>query len=124
MLPDDAPKTTAPAAKPVKVKAAKVSYTKLLSANRLRDGAVVYAAQSGDWTTEVTEARVAANADEEASLTAFGVAAVRSNTVVDPNLVDNERPDAAHPRFLRERIRATGPTVRPDLCRAGKLAAE
>jgi hypothetical protein len=85
-----------------------------VTANRLRDGAVVYRIQAGGWTTDFTAlAQLATAAEAEAIATAAGA-------VNGPDAVVGAYPitvevDGATPRptSLRERIRAEGPTVRP-----------
>lgn len=91
---------------------------RLLTANRLTDGAVVYLHADGGWTERVDDARVAAGPAEADALVETGGQERNARQIVDPYLVDltdaNER---ARPHRLRERIRAVGPTVRPDLAR-------
>ncbi len=89
---------------------------KIATGNRLRDGAVIYLNRSGSWSTEVSEARVAANAEEEAEIKATLDAAVKNNFLIDAAIIEVRAADKA-PARLREQIRAIGPTVRPDLAR-------
>lgn len=94
---------------------------KVLTANRLSDGAVVYLG-SGGWSEWIDAASVAADESAAADLEDRGAQAMAQRQVVDPYLIDvtseGGRLVAAR---LRERIRAAGPTVRPDL---GKQAMQ
>jgi hypothetical protein len=85
---------------------------KVLTANRLRDGATVYYTGS-IWSLHVADAQVAATPEEAETLRQAGAEAYAANLVVDVNLVDVQ-PDHV-PAHIRELIRATGPTVRRDL---------
>ena len=68
---------------------------KILTANRLDNGLVVYLGETG-WTADICLARRAA----------------LRNEIADPYLIDI---DDDTPVRWRESIRANGPTVRPDL---------
>jgi hypothetical protein len=87
---------------------------KVLTANRLRDGATVYYT-GADWSLHVADAKVAATPDEAAALAEVGKAAYAANQVVDVNVVDVQPTPEHTPAHIRELIRATGPTVRRDL---------
>jgi len=87
------------------------------TANRLRDGAVVFLGGDGDWSADLQAARVAASPDEAQSLTRAADEAVRRAHVVAPYLIAVA--DAGgrwKPVSHRERIRADGPSL--DLPRA------
>jgi hypothetical protein len=87
----------------------------MLTANRLRDGDVVYW-RAGGWVEAFGQGDVfAADADAEAALVA-AKEFVAGNVVVNPYLFD-VRAEAAGvvPMKEREIIRAAGPTVRHDL---------
>ncbi|WP_448582298.1 DUF2849 domain-containing protein [Thermaurantiacus sp.] len=90
---------------------------KLLTGNRARTGEVIWWA--GDrWSPDVGEAVLLEAADGEAVLAREAVA----EQVNDLALVDAEAGPDGRPRpcHVRERIRAFGPTVRPDLARPGR----
>ncbi|MCS6987750.1 MAG: DUF2849 domain-containing protein [Sphingomonadaceae bacterium] len=90
---------------------------KLLTGNRVRTGDVVWWA--GDrWSTRLAEA-VGLEPAEGERLLAEQAAHEQVN---DLALVDAEpRPGGGwRPVHIRERIRAYGPTVRPDLAREGE----
>lgn len=93
----------------------------ILTANRLRDGEVVYW-RSGSWVEALEEAEVFSDkAAADAALKAADKA-VRDRIVVTPYLFDVRREGGAiRPVKEREIIRAAGPTVRPDL---GKQSSE
>src|SRR5690349_5315259 len=87
---------------------------KVLTGNRLRDGRTVYYTGT-DWSPYVANAKVARTDEEAEALAKAGQAAYLANQIVDVAVVDvNAAPEQA-PVRLRELIRATGPTVRPDL---------
>ena len=85
----------------------------LLTANRLRDGEVVYLAADGAWVEDIAGAHVLATAAEGESALAKGVEAERNLHVVHAYLFDIN--PQLKPVKMREIIRATGPTVRRDL---------
>jgi len=87
----------------------------MLTANRLRDGAVVYW-RAGAWLTGLADAELLPEpAGADAALAAADES-VRDRVVVNPYLFD-VREDAGTVRPVKERevIRAAGPTVRLDL---------
>jgi hypothetical protein len=85
---------------------------KVISANRLADGIVVYAGPGGAWFERLKDARIlASSAEAEAALEA-ALQDVRRNLIVDPSLVDvAEEAGVLRPLTLRESIRAQGPTI-------------
>ena len=84
---------------------------KILTANRLEDGLVIYLGQNG-WNTDPDNAIRAYDDDQAAVLEYQGKQAAQHNEVADPYLIDL---DNDSPVRWRETIRANGPTVRPDL---------
>jgi hypothetical protein len=89
---------------------------KILTANRLTDGEVVWFGKDGSWADEIGVSEVVGDKDGEARLEAIGKAALDNNEVVDVNLIDVELVGGGIvPQRLRERIRAAGPTNRVDL---------
>jgi hypothetical protein len=103
------------------LKAMREAREQVLTANRLRDGEVVYW-KDGAWVGALAEADIFADkpAAEAALKTADG--AVKERLVVNPYLFEVRR-DAGALRPVKEReiIRAAGPTVRRDL---GKQSTE
>lgn len=84
-----------------------------LTANRLRDGRVVFLTEAGDWSTDIQQAAVAEDREAMARLEAAGAAAQQAQLVVGAYLIDVERSDGRlWPTRWREQIRAAGgPTV-------------
>jgi len=82
-------------------------------ANRLTDGRSVFLAANGAWVEALSQAALAASPSVAESLLARARVAEAENLVVDPYLVAIETgPAGNQPRAWRERIRASGPTVR------------
>ncbi len=88
------------------------SRLRILTANRLEDGAVVYLAASGEWTREIDGAGAAADEESAARLVATGQTAAERAVVVGPYLIDVEEvPYGLRPVSLKECIRAAGPSA-------------
>ncbi len=87
-----------------------------MTANRLRDGEVVFLTRAGTWSKKIDESALALEKAAAAGLVAQGAKAVAETHITGPYLFDAERKDG-HVRALhiRERIRTLGPTVRMDL---------
>ena len=85
---------------------------KVLTANILTDGAVVYLAAGGAWTEALPEARFLTDESEQSRLLHIAEQDVERRIIVDPYLMDAVN-GASGPEAVsqRERIRATGPTV-------------
>ena len=82
------------------------------TANDLRSGQVVFRAASGAWTPEVADAEVAESPDAAETLLARARADHDASRVVEPALIAIRRDGASlRPATLKERIRASGPTV-------------
>ncbi len=83
---------------------------RILTGNDLRSGAVLW--WSGDgWSIHIADAVDAG--DEAESIIATESAARRVN---DAYAIDaEETPDGPRPAHIKDRVRALGPTVRPDL---------
>ena len=92
--------------------------TRLLTGNVLESGDIVW--WNGDgWSPQIKDA--VAVGDDADTLLARIVAEERIN---DPALIDADGgPGAWVPRSTRERVRASGPSVRADLAR-GSLSTE
>jgi hypothetical protein len=92
---------------------------KALTANRLADGEVVFW-KAGAWVERFAEAELFA--DQAAADAAEARAREQVRLLVDPYLIDVADADGAGPAPLsyRERLRALGPTNKPD---HGKQAA-
>ena len=87
---------------------------KVMTANLLRDGDVVYLTAAGDWSLWLNEAAVVRDESGEADLEAAAKQGERDLIVVGPYLMDVVD-SAAGPQAIgtREKIRALGPTVHP-----------
>ena len=92
--------------------------TRLFTGNRLETGDIVW--WNGDgWSLQIKDA--AAIGDEGDALLSRIVAEERIN---DPTLIEaSGEPGAWVPKSTRERVRASGPSVRADLAR-GSLSTE
>ncbi len=94
------------------------SLTRVLTGNRLETGDVLWW-NGSDWSPRIADA--VAIGDEGEALVARLVAEERIN---DPALIDvTGEPGAFVPTTTRERVRASGPSVRADLAR-GSLSTE
>jgi hypothetical protein len=85
---------------------------KVITANRLADGIVVYVAHDGSWCERLSEAKIfASKAEAEAGLLVAQNDA-KQNLVVEPVVVEvTEDASGLRPVTLREAIRALGPTI-------------
>ena len=91
---------------------------RIMTGNRLETGDVLWWAGS-DWSTQIKDA--VAIGDEGEALVAEHIAAERIN---DPVLIEvTGEPGNFVPKTTRERVRASGPSVRADLAR-GSLSTE
>ena len=84
---------------------------KMIIANRLNDGRVVFAADDGNWVEAIDAGRQFGN-DADTALTTL----LNDPFVIDPNLIEvttHSHHDGHHlrPTAIREAIRADGPTV-------------
>ncbi len=85
---------------------------KVLTANILIDGNVVYLAAGGAWTERLPEARFLTDESEQTRLLHIAEQDVERQIIVDPYLMDaSYGANGPAPVSQRERIRATGPTI-------------
>ena len=88
----------------------------VMTANRLRDGEVVFLNRSGIWSEKIDEATLALEPQAAAALEERAAQDVKSTLVTGPYLFDAERLEGnIRALHFRERIRTLGPTVRKDL---------
>jgi hypothetical protein len=88
----------------------------IVTANRLKDGLVVYLGANDVWVARIENAEVAQGKDAAAALLARAEAPAQKTRVVGPYLMDvTLDDDTVRPASIREIIRALGPTVRTDL---------
>ncbi len=89
---------------------------KIITANRLQDGAVIYLGAGDEWVVSQADAATYSDADAKSAL---GAAHARVKEITDAYLVEVDEGGALSGRErLRESIRREGPTVREDLARA------
>ncbi len=88
---------------------------RMVTANRLGDGIVVYLDRDGGWSERLADGRVASDDAAAEALMTVAEAAAAACQVVEPYLIDVvERDGSVRPASFRERIRAQGPTVPSD----------
>ncbi|WP_306141158.1 DUF2849 domain-containing protein [Roseibium sp. MMSF_3412] len=87
---------------------------KVITANRLLNGDVVWLGESGNWVERVTLARTFEGKDQVAEGLSIGQQAEKNQEVVGVYEMDVTLEDGVLvPVRLRERIRAAGPTTHP-----------
>lgn len=85
---------------------------KVVTANRLIDGLVVFVGPGPDWVTEIDRAVVLEDGRALDAALEFGADEVLARKILDPYAIDVTVADgSAVPTRLRERIRAIGPSV-------------
>ncbi len=85
---------------------------RVISANRLLDGIVVYLGPYGDWITHIGEATLFTSEEACAAGWAKARHAMAANFIVDPLIVDvTEGAEGRRTTTLRNAIRAFGPTI-------------
>ncbi len=86
---------------------------KALTGNRLDDGEAVFLSHEGDWASRFADAQLFD--DDAAALAAEAHAKTQQTIVVDPYLIEVIASDGAYaPLSFRERVRALGPTNKPE----------
>lgn len=86
---------------------------KALTGNRLADGEAIFLGHAGDWVPRFADA--ALFEDDDAALAAEAHAKTQITVVVDPYLIDViPSDDSWAPLSFRERVRALGPTNKPE----------
>ena len=97
----------------------------IVTANRLRDGIVVYLAEGGQWVEEVGRAAVAGDDESAKALLAEGERAVVERVVVAPYLIEVKAEDGrVVPTRYREVLRALGPSSHPEFNRPAAATAQ
>ncbi|MHA7774399.1 DUF2849 domain-containing protein [Roseibium sp. M-1] len=88
---------------------------KVITANRLLNGDVVWLAENGAWVERITLAKVYEGKDAVAEGLAEGAEAEKAQKVVAVYEMDVTLEDGVIvPVRLREKIRAAGPTTHPE----------
>lgn len=90
---------------------------KVITANRLSDGAVVYLTREGRWSDAFDDAFASSDTAVIRNFESAAAAAVADRLIVGPYLFPVERDDRVglRPVSQREWIRSLGPTVGTDL---------
>jgi hypothetical protein len=102
----------------------KTATVSVLTANRLRDGIVVFLDFEGAWSETLAEAVLARSADEVRALQERGTYDAARNIVVEPYLIEvRETAGGLLPIRYRERVRAAGPSILEDVPGYGQPAA-
>lgn len=104
---------------PIQKSAAKTKAAiQVVTANRLDDGIVVYLDPAGGWTERLGAALQIEGESALAAAVALGKKAEADQIVVESYPIDVARDGAVLTALrLRERIRAEGPTIHPELWR-------
>lgn len=88
----------------------------IVTANRLRDGLVVFLNRSGEWSERIDDATLALEPEAAAALEQRAKSDEKATLVTGTYLVDAERRDGRiRANHIRERLRTLGPSVRLDL---------
>jgi len=88
----------------------------VMTANRLKDGDVVFLTRSGQWSEKIDDAVLALEPLAVVALEARAVEDVKTNVVTGQYLFEATRVDGKiRADHIRERIRTLGPSVRLDL---------
>ena len=88
----------------------------VMTANRLKDGDVVFLTRSGQWSEKIDDSVLALEPLAVAALEARAVEDVKTNVVTGQYLFEATRVDGKiRADHIRERIRTLGPSVRLDL---------
>ena len=96
----------------------------VISANRLSDGLVVYLASDDSWSEWISRGEIATDEAAADGLLARAKLAEENRIILDPYLVQVAEDDGEfRPTKYREFIRATGPSVRPDLSKQNFVRA-
>jgi hypothetical protein len=92
----------------------------VITASRLRDGAVVFLGAERQWVEVLAKAEVFGSVETSAEALKFAQKDESGNVVVDIYAIDvAEKAGRIVPVKLREAIRAQGPTVHPEHGKAG-----
>jgi len=91
---------------------------KIITANRLLDGVVVYRTAENGWAESLAQA---VRFEDATAAAALAAAEEDVTLVVKPYLVGLDANGFVKRERVRETVRAAGPTIRPDL---GKQAEE
>ncbi len=94
----------------------KLTMSDIVTANRLIDGVVLFQDSAGGWVEDFARAAIFADAAATQAALALAKRDEARDLVVEPYAVIVELRNGHYaPKALRELIRASGPTIRPDL---------
>ena len=95
---------------------AKLTMSDIITANRLIDGIVLFQDAAGGWVEDFARAAVYPDADATKAALERAKEDEARDLIVDPYAVVVESRNGHYvPKALRELIRASGPTIHPDL---------
>jgi hypothetical protein len=88
----------------------------VLTANRLKDGIVMFLGVDGTWVESIDGAAVARTPEEAQALQARGASDAAANLVVEPYLAEVQETGGRRvPVRARERVRIAGPSILGDV---------
>jgi len=88
---------------------------KILTANGLHSGGVVFATGDGKWSAFITQAQLSSDSETEEALLAMAKQSVETQTIVEPFLIEIDVINGMPvPKRYREQLRVSGPSVRSD----------
>ncbi|MBD1546204.1 DUF2849 domain-containing protein [Roseibium aggregatum] len=96
---------------------------KVVTANRLLDGEVVWLGADENWVGDLARAKLLETKEDVAAAMATAQQSIADREVVEAYDVDVVSEEGRiTPKRLRERIRAAGPTILPDLGKQTRAA--
>jgi len=88
---------------------------KILTANDLHSGGVVFLTSQGDWSPFISSAHLSDNEQNMKELEVIGQGAVRAQIIVEPFFIDVLIENGIPlPVRFREQLRVSGPSVRSE----------
>ena len=91
---------------------------KILTANDLHSGEVVYLKNDGLWSSYITQAQLSGSTSRDEKLLALGHEAEENRLVVGPFLIDVEiKNEIPVPVRFREQLRVTGPPTKAEFAK-------
>jgi hypothetical protein len=83
---------------------------RMITANRLDDGACVWMDRDGNWSTDIGNGKYGSEAETE-TLLKLAAVGVEKCLIVAPYAIDVEADGEVVPVRFREQVRAKGPTI-------------
>ena len=97
---------------------------KIITANGLVDGEVVWLGSQKSWVVNINQAELLESNEDTEKAMKIAEGAVVERQIVEPYLVDVESIDGSIvPKSVKEKIRAKGPTIRLDLGKQAETSA-